>query len=239
MGLSALRSRFPLRCVPVWGSLLGLLVFSALVAGCGSSASSGTTSSPSSAPVSASTPAPANTASDQPSEARKATTTSAPTEPRPVAEVRAFVGSSAPDFEFKLFQGEESLGASEMNLSDVSGQPIVLNFWARFCGPCWSEMPELQEFYEENSDRLRLLGIDVGQFTGLGSPKDAGKLLDALGVTYPAGYTDDASVVSKYRIRAMPTTVFIDSDGVVFHSWTGAIDRQQLDAIVESMLAEE
>lgn len=84
-----------------------------------------------------------------------------------------------------------------------------------------------------------MLGIDIGQFTGLGLPKDAGKLLDALGVTYPAGYTDDASVVAKYRIRAMPTTVFIDSDGVVFHSWTGAIDRQQLDSVVERMLAGE
>ena len=100
-------------------------------------------------------------------------------------------------------------------------------------------MPELQDFFEERGDQLQLLGIDVGQFTGLGLPKDAGKLLDALGVTYPAGYTDDASVVSKYRIRAMPTTIFIDSDGVVYHSWTGAIDRRQLDAIVESMLAGE
>ena len=100
-------------------------------------------------------------------------------------------------------------------------------------------MPELQDFFEEQRDRLQLLGIDVGQFTGLGLPKDAGKLLDALGITYPAGYTDDGSVVSKYRIRAMPTTVFIDSNGIVFHSWTGAIDRQQLDAVVERMLAEE
>ena len=100
-------------------------------------------------------------------------------------------------------------------------------------------MPELQKFFEDQGDRLQLLGIDVGQFTGLGMPKDAGKLLDALGITYPAGFTDDASVVTKYRIRAMPTTVFIDSDGVVFHSWTGAIDRQQLDSVVEKMLARE
>ena len=235
MRLSALGSRCPLRCVCVCVPLLALVISSMLTAGCGSSPSSATTAPPSSPPPSVTAPATTVTAVSPPS----GVAASASTAPRPVAEIRAFVGSSAPDFQFKLFQGEESLGKSELNLSEVAGRPIVLNFWARLCGPCWSEMPELQDFFEEQGDRLQLLGIDVGQFTGLGSPKDAGKLLDALGITYPAGYTDEASVVSKYRIRAMPTTVFIDSDGVVFHSWTGAINRQQLDAVVERMLAEE
>ena len=234
MSLSALRSRCPLWRVAVSITLLALALSSVLAAGCGSSPSGAIVP-----PASPSAATSAATATIMPSQGSEATATSAPTALGPTGEVTAFVGSSAPDFRFKLFQGDESLGKSELNLSEVAGQPIVLNFWARLCGPCWSEMPELQDFYEERGDQLQLLGIDVGQFTGLGLPKDAGKLLDALGVTYPAGYTDDASVVSKYRIRAMPTTVFIDSDGVVFHSWTGAIGRQQLDAVVERMLAGE
>ena len=126
-----------------------------------------------------------------------------------------------------------------MRLSDVIGRPLVLNFWARLCGPCWSEMPDLQDFYEEHQGEVELLGVDLGQFTGLGLPKDAGKLLDALGVTYPAGYTDDAHVVRDYGVRAMPTTVFISSDGNVFQTWTGAIERQQLEAIVAEMLEKD
>ncbi len=165
--------------------------------------------------------------------------TSSPTMAPAPEGASILVGATAPDFPLKLFQGQETLGDSELNLSDITGQPIVLNFWARLCGPCWKEMPELQDFYEERGDHLRLLGIDIGQFTGLGSPKDAGRLLDALGVTYPAGYTDDATITSKYRIRAMPTTIFIDSQGVVFQTWTGAIDRQQLERIVARMLEEE
>lgn len=237
MRLSALRSRCSLRCIAVGSALLALVLSAVLAAGCGSSPSSATSAPPSS-PLPSVT-APATTVTAIPPPGGVAASASAPTSPRLTRQVTSFVGSAAPDFRFKLFQGEESLGKSELNLSEVAGQPIVLNFWARFCGPCWSEMPELQDFFEERGDRLQMLGIDVGQFTGLGSPKDAGKLLDALGITYPAGYTDDASVVSKYRIRAMPTTVFIDSDGVVFHSWTGAINRQQLDAVVARMLAEE
>ncbi len=100
-------------------------------------------------------------------------------------------------------------------------------------------MPELQEFYEDYSDRLLLLGIDLGQFTGLGSPKDAGKLLDSLGVTYPAGFTDDAHVVRSYQVAAMPTTVFIDAEGVVVRTWTGAINRDQLERIVVDIMTEE
>ena len=217
--------------------LVAGVLSSVLAAGC--SASSPSDSTATSPPPSVAISTAVLTATLVPSPSRAVTSTPAPTPAPSAEEFRTFVGSIAPDFSFKLFQGEETLGGSELSLSDVAGQPIVLNFWARFCGPCWSEMPELQDFYEEQQGRLRLLGIDVGQFTDLGSPKDAGKLLDALGITYPAGYTDDADVVSNYRIRAMPTTIFIDSKGVVFQTWTGAINRQQLEAIVDDMLAEE
>ena len=151
----------------------------------------------------------------------------------------SFLGTQAPDFSFKLFQGEEQLGKGELRLDELKGTPIVLNFWARFCTPCWTEMPELQDFHEAKGDEVLLLGIDVGQFTGLGSPKDASKLLAALGVTYPAGYTDEAEVVRAYRVQAMPTTVFINAEGEVFRSWAGSIDRSAVEAIVASMLGRE
>ena len=237
MRLSALSLLSVLKSGIVSVFLVAGVLSSVLAAGCSASSSSDSTATLPSPSVAISTAV--LTATPVPSPSRAVTSLPAPTPAPTPEELRTFVGSTAPDFSFKLFQGEETLGGSELSLSDVAGQPIVLNFWARFCGPCWSEMPELQDFYEEQHGRLRLLGIDVGQFTGLGSPKDAGKLLDALGITYPAGYTDDADVVSNYRIRAMPTTIFIDSKGVVFQTWTGAINRQQLEAIVDDMLAEE
>ena len=179
------------------------------------------------------TPAPTVMASPEPTSAPQATATPLPTLVAPVAD------NIAPDFRFTLFQGEDVLGASEMSLSELEGRPLVLNFWARFCTPCWSEMPELQSFYEEYEDRIQLVGVDVGQFTGLGSPKDAGRLLDSLGITYPAGYTDDARVVREYQIRAMPTTAFITADGKLFQTWTGSITREEVTAVVREMLGKE
>ena len=179
------------------------------------------------------TPAPAATATLEPTATPQETAQASPAQAPPAAD------GGAPDFRFALFQGEDVLGATEMSLSELEGRPLVLNFWARFCTPCWSEMPELQSFYEEYEDRVQLVGIDVGQFTGLGSPKDAGKLLDSLGITYPAGYTDDASVVRRYQIRAMPTTAFVTADGKLFQTWTGSITREEVTAVVREMLGKE
>ena len=178
-------------------------------------------------------PTPASTATPEPTATPQATAPPLPTLIAPVAD------NSAPDFRFTLFQGEDVLGASEMSLSELEGRPLVLNFWARFCTPCWAEMPELQSFYEEYKDRIQLVGVDVGQFTGLGSPKDAGRLLDSLGITYPAGYTDEARVVREYQIRAMPTTAFITADGQLFQTWTGSITREEVTAVVREMLGKE
>ena len=201
----------------------GLLACLLLVAGC--AVSSPANPSPTYTP--AATPAPPPTATSLP------TATLLPTLELPGQE------SGAPDFRFTLFQGEDVLGAQEMALSELKGRPLVLNFWARFCTPCWSEMPELQDFYEEFNEQVQLVGIDVGQFTGLGSPKDAGKLLDSLGITYPAGYTDEARVVRDFQIRAMPTTAFITAEGKVFRTWTGSITRDEVASIVQEMLGKE
>ena len=146
----------------------------------------------------------------------------------------------ASDFSFSLYQGVSELGGlREMNLSRLHGKPIVLNFWAGNCPPCRAEMPQFQLFYDEFRDDITLLGIDIGPFTGLGSHRDAENLLRELGITYPAGFTDDAGVPRKYRVTSMPTTVFIKSDGEIFERRSGALNRNTLVRLTSAMLAEE
>ena len=143
----------------------------------------------------------------------------------------------APDFDITLFQGQETVGGEQVSMSQLLGtQPIVLNFWAGLCPPCRAEMPDLQEFYDEFSDSVLLLGVDLGQFIGLGSPEDAQELLDELRVTYPAGSTNDAGVIPDYRVLGMPTTVFIDGNGKIFNKWTGALNLDVLREQTTEML---
>ena len=100
-------------------------------------------------------------------------------------------------------------------------------------------MPEFQKFYEEYNDRVTLIGIDIGPFMRLGSHRDAENLLRELGIRYPAGFTNDGSVPSKYKVTGMPTTVFIRPGGEIFEKRTGALNQSTLTRVVTSMLAAE
>jgi len=148
-------------------------------------------------------------------------------------------GAQAPDFEFSMFQGIEEVGFRDGNLAQLHGRPIVLNFWAGLCPPCRAEMPQFQAFYQEYKDRIQLVGIDIGVFTGLGSRDDADSLLRELGVTYPAGWTDDGGVPRKFGVTAMPTTVFIASDGTIVEKSVGAIDANFLARATQDLLDAE
>ena len=148
-------------------------------------------------------------------------------------------GQQAQDFEFSMFQGIEKVGFHDGNLARLEGKPLVLNFWAGLCPSCRAEMPQFQVFYEEFKDQIQLVGIDIGVFTGLGSRNDADALLRELGVTYPAGWTEDGSGPRKFGVTAMPTTVFISSDGTIVEKSVGAIDARFLDRASQELLAAE
>ena len=140
------------------------------------------------------------------------------------------------DFTVVLYQGDDLPGGDRVAVSALQGQPVVLNFWAGLCPPCRAEMPEFQEFQDRFEGRVRLLGVDLGQFLRLGSQEDARKLLAELEVTYPAGYTDDDAVVEDYRVLGLPTTVFITADGKLHRKWDGALNLEKLTEIAEEML---
>jgi len=142
----------------------------------------------------------------------------------------------AENFSFTLYQGESRLGAEKLDMDQLRGKPVVLNFWAGNCPPCRAEMPDLQRFYEGSKDEVTLLGVDVGQFTGLGSRRDAKNLLKELGITYPAGFTGDGSVIRKYKVLSMPTTVFINPNGTIFETWPGILNQSILERLTNAMI---
>lgn len=145
-------------------------------------------------------------------------------------------GGATGDFPISVYTGASAVGGDQINFSDLEG-PIVLNFWAGLCPPCRAEMPDLQEFYEDFKDDALLIGVDVGQFTGLGNETDAVRLLEELEITYPTGFTTDGGVMQEFGVLSMPTTVFITADGEVFRKWSGALNRETLEEITNEMLS--
>ncbi len=143
----------------------------------------------------------------------------------------------AADFPILVSQGQDALGGEQVAMASLVGEkPVVLNFWAAECPPCRAELPEFQSFHEEYGDRVLVLGIDLGQFTGQGTPEQGRELLAELGVAIPAGYTEDSEVLPKYQVLGLPTTVFINADGSIHNKWTGALNEEVLVEKAEEML---
>ena len=145
-----------------------------------------------------------------------------------------------PDMEISAYQGEDALGGGETTLSAVLGQgkPVVLNFWAALCPPCRAEMPEFERVHEERGGEVTILGVDIGPQQFLGTREEAQALLTELGVTYPTGTTFDETVVRGFEIFGMPTTFFIAADGSVMRKWSGILDEEKLNELIDELVEE-
>jgi thiol-disulfide isomerase/thioredoxin len=169
--------------------------------------------------------------------ARPVAPTSIPTQAREAVPSRNLV--VAPDLPFVLYQGAAHFGGREPNVNALlaNGKPLVLNFWGGLCPPCRSELPEFQKVYEQYGGRVAFFGLDVGQYTGLGSPDDAKKLLAELHITYPAGTTDIKEVLLAYEVRGLPTTFFINAEGKIVERWSGQLSGDKLAELVAGLIS--
>ena len=160
------------------------------------------------------------------------------------AEPTSTAGTDPPaeipyDFAINFYQGQDVVGGEEISLSDLRGQPIVLNFWAGLCPPCRAEMPEFQGFADDYTGKVLVVGVDLGQFFQLGTQEDAITLLNELEVTYPAGYADDANLVRELGVLGLPATFFINADGSLHRKWQGVLTVEKLSEIAGEMVSQQ
>lgn len=143
------------------------------------------------------------------------------------------------DFSLVAYQGESVTGAGTAQFAKVfdQGKPVVLNFWAGQCPPCRAEMPAFQRVADDYQGRVQIIGLDVGDFTGLGTQDDARQLLQELHITYPAAYALDANPLQLYNVRAMPTTIFFSANGVVQEQVAGLLQEDRLRSSVQKLVA--
>lgn len=169
-----------------------------------------------------------------------ATRRPAPAAPVPADQTGAAQAMAAPDFSFTLYQGEDDLGFSQGRFSQLftQGRPVVLNFWAGLCPPCRAEMPAFERVHQQHGDQLVLFGLDVGPYTGLGTQEDGIALMREMGITYPVGFSPEASVVREYKVLGMPTTIFLGPQGQIVAKHTGLLTEEQLRQQVQKLIAQ-
>ncbi len=144
----------------------------------------------------------------------------------------------AADFPFEAYQGADLVGGETVQFSQIiaAGKPVVLNFWAAQCPPCRVEMPEFDHAWQAARDRVLLVGLDVGPLINLGTRAEGEALAQELGVTYPVGTTSDATVMQRYQVLGMPSTVFITTQSQIVRQWTGSLDEAALNDLIDELL---
>lgn len=137
-------------------------------------------------------------------------------------------GRSAPDFELATLDGALT------SLAQFKGQPVFINFWASWCGPCRAEMPEIVDAHERHADDgLVVLAIDA---TNTDTLSDVTEFVDEFQLPFAILLDEDGDVNSSYGVLGLPTSIFIDSDGVIQAVNAGPMNAELIAGYLEQIL---
>ncbi len=144
----------------------------------------------------------------------------------PLAVQDLSVGQPAPDFIARTPDGEA------IRLSDLRGSLVALNFWATWCEPCAIEMPELQNAAARYADAgLVVLGVNQAE-----TADEVQTFMDERELTFPVVLDPDQSIAISYGLRGLPTTYWIDADGILRAKHIGMLTADLIDRYVEELL---
>ena len=136
-----------------------------------------------------------------------------------VRQIAPVEDSFAPDFTLLNTSGES------IQLNHLKGQPVLINFWATWCGPCRIEMPVFQDRFDRyRGDGLRILAVDFDE-----PEEDVSFFGEELGLTFDLLLDPGGEVQSLYRVLGYPTSFFVDPQGVIRVQHVGIMTENQLD----------
>lgn len=139
------------------------------------------------------------------------------------------VTEQVPNFTVETFDGEE------VKLHDFFGKPIVLNFWASWCGPCKMELPDFQAAYEKYDGTVVFLMVNMTD-GAQETKKSASEYMAEAGYTLPVYYDTLQDAAYTYGIYSLPTTFFINERGEAVAYAQGMIDAQTLETGISMIL---
>ena len=173
----------------------------------------------------------------QPSESSGPTETTAVTEESVAATEATAAATEAtgrPEVEAPDFMVYDPDG-NAVTLESLRGKPVIINFWATWCGYCVMEMPDLQAAYEEFGDQIHFMMINVTD--GFQETESVARAFVAgRGFTFPVYYDLDLSAANAYGVGSMPVTYFIDAEGMAVAYGRGALDAASLRQGIDMLL---
>jgi cytochrome c biogenesis protein CcmG/thiol:disulfide interchange protein DsbE len=138
------------------------------------------------------------------------------------------IGDRVPNFTLTTFEGEQ------VELTDLEGKVVVLNFWASWCKPCEQEAADLENAWRQYqpSGEVVFLGVDY-----VDTESEARAYLEKFGITYPNGPDLGTRISQAFRIKGVPETYFIDRNNTLQHVQIGPFSSlAQIQANIDTLL---
>ena len=143
-----------------------------------------------------------------------------------ISTIDASKGKEAIDFTLTDLEG------NKVSLKDYRGKNVYLNFWATWCPPCRSEMPEIEKVYQQYKDKgLVVLAVDLGE------DKDTVKnFIKENNYNFKVLLDSDQSIAEQYNISAIPVSYFIDKDGKIVAKKVGALKEEEMQSYLKELM---
>ncbi|CAH0165339.1 Thiol-disulfide oxidoreductase ResA [Peribacillus sp. Bi96] len=136
------------------------------------------------------------------------------------------IGAKAPNFSL------ETLDGKQVELSDYKGKKVMLNFWATWCPPCKKEMPDMQKYSQQAGDDVVILAVNIDP------ENDVRAFAEENGITFTIPLDSQSAknpVNELYKILSIPTTYFIDKEGIIRHKVISAMQLKDMERNINSM----
>ena len=122
-----------------------------------------------------------------------------------------------------------------VNLSDFYGKPIVVNFWATWCGPCKMELPAFDTLYQKHKEDVHFLMVNLTDNVDETVEK-VSAFVSENNYTFPVYYDTDMDAAITYYITSVPRTLFIRNDGTIASGYMGAMSEDTLELYIQTIL---
>lgn len=131
----------------------------------------------------------------------------------------------APDFTLKSMDG------TDVTLSKLNDRPVLVNFWATWCGYCVKEFPDLEELWNEYEGKIHILAVNVGE-----TRKVIDDFLKKTPYTFPIVMDSSYAASTAYKVSGIPVTYIIGTDGSILFSRVGMMSKKDMVTAVEEAL---
>ncbi|WP_226034643.1 thiol-disulfide oxidoreductase ResA [Aquibacillus saliphilus] len=136
------------------------------------------------------------------------------------------VGDQAPNFKLKQLNGT----SDSLSLDELKGKGVMLNFWATYCKPCEQEMPYMESLYPKYKDNIEIVAVSLDT-----TELVIDRFVDKYQLTFPILHDNKGQVLDLYNIVPLPTTLFIDEDGVIVDIVSGGLTLDRIESYLKKI----